>query len=104
MKLFLDVAWQFLIQKRDYYQMKAKGFLIVSAIMWISGILAVCMLIHAGLLVPALLTGGSLLFAAVFTILLAKDNYVKAGVYGQISEDLEEIRKIANKKAKKEVA
>ncbi|MCC8026829.1 MAG: hypothetical protein LIP16_16210 [Clostridium sp.] len=104
MKLFLDITSQFLAEKRDYYKKRAGALWIVSAILWPSGMIAGYVFFHFGLMRLALLGAAGLLFAAALTTVWAKENYVKAGVYGQIREDLMLIRQLANEKAQKDAA
>lgn len=104
MKLFLDIMSQFLVEKRNFYKKKARAFSVIAVVMWPSGIFTGYVFFRFGFMRPVLLGAVGVLFAAALTTVLAKENYVKAGVYDQINEDLNIIRKRANERVEKDAA
>lgn len=98
MKLFLDIASGFLTEKSDYYRKKTFFYIGISAILWILAGLIPYSLFLLALPKPAFFAAAGLLFAAVLTSLIAKENHIKARIYSQIFEDLQEVRELANVK------
>lgn len=101
MKLFLDMASEYLMGKYRCYKRKAD--------LWLAASLALCLIticsayfiwhdqaIHYVLVIPLLL------FTAILLLCITRDLYRKSNIYHQIYNDLQEIRYLANKEAQKE--
>lgn len=101
MKLFLDVASKYLLDKDDFYRRKANITLSVSIIIWLLTILSGYLVwyfksVHIFFMIPVLL------FVAILTLCIAKSLYTKSFIYNEIYQDLEQIRVLANKESKKQ--
>lgn len=99
MKLFLDIASQFLAEKRNYYNKRAKSLGAASLIMCFSAFIIAYILFFLQFMWAAFLAAAVFLFLAALTAVLARENSTKSGVYSQIFEDLQEVRARANERS-----
>lgn len=101
MKLFLDVASKYLLDKNDFYKSKANLALIISLIFWTITILTGCMIWFSKSL-KFLYFLPVLLFFSILSMCIAKSLYTRSSIYNEIFEDLETIRDLANKESKRQ--
>lgn len=99
MKLFLDVASQFLAEKRDYYNKKAKSLGAASLMICFFAFIIVYRLFLLRFMGTAVLAAAVFLLLAALTAMLAKENGTKSEIYSQIFEDLQEVRARANERS-----
>lgn len=100
MKLFLDVASKYLTDQYTFYKKRANFMMILSILCWVLTILTGYLAWLFGIL-HLVFAVFVLALTSFFLTIITNDFYTKSSVYNRVYEDLEEIRKLANKEADK---